>query len=252
VAQQLDVLQRAGLAPSVNLLPPGIAERRHLRKQRRILVIAGAGVMVLVLLGWYLEMTRATNATERADDAQATVATLEREKASLQRFADLRERLTELEGQRTTVFKGEVRSSTVLEDFTRLVPADVWLTALTLTVPEQPDLPGGDSNAAQPQPEGSGAAVPGAPGTATSGSGTPVATITFSGRAFSHPDVAAFVKSLNETVKRGGKPIYINPYYTSSTADGDVPTVTFSGTVDLTAAAFSGRFQGGETSRAGG
>ena len=251
MAQQLDVLQRAGLAPSVNLLPPGIVDRRRLRKQRRVLMIVGAGVMVMVLLLllWYLEMTRSSQAEDRANDAEATVANLQREKASLQRFADLRARLTEREGQRTAVFKGEVRNSTVLEDFTRLVPDDVWLTALSVTVPEQPDLPGASGSGQSAPASGpgqQGAAVPGAPGTATSGSGTPVATISFSGRAMSHPDVAAFVKSLNETVKRGSQPIYINPYYTSSTAGGtDDPTVTFSGTVDLTTAAFSGRFQGG-------
>jgi Tfp pilus assembly protein PilN len=262
MAQQLDVLQRAGLAPSVNLLPPGITDRRRLRRQRRTLIIVAAGVMALVLVVWYLELTRSANATHRADDAEATVASLEREKASLQRFADLRARLTELEEQRAVVFKGEVRGSTVLEDFTRLVPKDVWLTTLSLTVKEQPGLPGSSANpqGAAPNTGEQGAAVPGAPGSATPSSGTPVASITFSGEALSHPDVAAFVKSLNETVKRGGQPIYINPYYTSSNAgaatagsgDGSTQTVTFSGSVDLTAAAFSGRFQGGGSGTTGG
>jgi Tfp pilus assembly protein PilN len=263
MAQQLDVLRRTGLAPSVNLLPPGITDRRSLRRQRRTLVIVGAGVLVLVLIVWYLELTRSANAAHRADDAEATVVGLERDKASLQRFADLRARLTELEEQRTVVFKGEVRGSTVLEDFTRLVPKDVWLTSLSLTVQEQPGLPGGAANqqGAAPNTGQQGAAVPGAPGTATPSSGTPVATITFSGQALSHPDVAAFIKSLNETVKRGGQPIYVNPYYTSSTAgsssgstgsSGSTSTVTFNGTVDLTAAAFSGRFQGGGSGTSGG
>jgi Tfp pilus assembly protein PilN len=251
VAQQLDVLRRTGLAPSVNLLPPGITERRRLRKQRRVLLIVGAGVLVLVLLLWYLEVARSAEAAERADEAEATVATLEREKASLQRYADLRGRLTELEQQRTVVFKGEVRGSTILEDFTRLVPQDVWLTELALTVQPQPDLPGGTGEDAQAPAGQEGVAVPGAPGTATA-SGVPVAKITFAGLALSHPDVAAFVKSLDETVKRGGRPIYVNPYYTSSSAAGG-DTVTFSGTVDLTAAAFSGRFQdGGGGNTAGG
>jgi Tfp pilus assembly protein PilN len=255
MAQQLDVLQRAGLAPSVNLLPPGITDRRRLRRQRRTLLIVGAGVLALVLVVWYLEITRSANAAHRADDAEATVAGLEREKASLQRFADLRARLTELEEQRTVVFRGEVRGSTVLEDFTRLVPKDVWLTGLSLTVQEQPGLPGGSANqqGAAPATGQQGAAVPGAPGSATPRSGAPVASITFAGQALSHPDVAAFIKSLNETVKRGGQPVYVNPYYTSSTAAGSdgSSTVTFSGTVDLTAAAFSGRFQGGSGTSGG-
>ena len=249
MAQQLDVLQRAGLAPSVNLLPPGVTDRRRLRKQRRTLLVVGAAVMALVLVLFYLEVSRAGAASNRADDAEHTVASLETEKASLQRYADLRDHLSELEQERTLVFKGEVRGSTVLEDFTRLVPKDVWLTQLTLTVPQLPDLPGApvgqNNNSTTQSANGNkGAPVPGAPGTGTAATGTPVASITFAGEALSHPDVAAFIKSLNETVKRGGQPIYVNPYYTSSNAGSSgADTVTFNGTVDLTAAAFSGRFQ---------
>lgn len=246
MAQQLEILQRAGLAPSVNLLPPGVTDRRRLRKQRRTLLIVGATVMALVLLLFYLELSRAGAASDRADDAEHTVASLEAEKASLQRFANLRDHLSELEQERTLVFKGEVRGSTVLEDFTRLVPKDVWLTQLTLIVPELPDLPGapvGQNKGATTNGAKNGAPVPGAPGTGTATTGTPVASITFAGQALTHPDVAAFIKSLNETVKRGGQPIYVNPYYTSSTAGSGNDTVTFNGTVDLTAAAFSGRFQ---------
>ena len=253
MAQQMEVLQRAGLAPSVNLLPPGVSDRRRLRKQRRTLLIAAAAVMALVLLLFYLEASRAGAAADRADDAEHTVASLQTEKASLQRYADLRDRLSQLEQQRTLVFKGEVRGSTVLEDFTRLVPKDVWLTQLSLTVPPLPDLPGapagqnaGRSTTTGPNTQSNGAPVPGAPGTGTATAGTPVASITFAGQALSHPDVAAFIKSLNETVKRGGQPIYVNPYYTSSTAGSDGDTVSFNGTVDLTAAAFSGRFQSGD------
>jgi hypothetical protein len=78
--------------------------------------------------------------------------------------------------------------------------------------------------------------VPGAPGY-----NSPVATISLTGKAASLPDVATFMRSLNGKVKRDGREIYVNPYYTS--AVNDTGTVSFTATVDLTSAAFSGRFQ---------
>jgi Tfp pilus assembly protein PilN len=195
----------------------------------------------VLVTAWYLEGARARNAEDRAERAEAAAAQAEAEKASLQRFADLRDSVTELTELRATVYRNELRSSSVLQDFTQLVPERVVLDQLALRVTSETTgaVAGGgitDPAAAATTPDQSVAAVPGAPGY-----NAPVATISLTGRAGSLPDIAAFMRSLNGKVKRDGREIYVNPYYTSAVNDSGI--ATFTATVDLTSAAFSGRFQ---------
>jgi hypothetical protein len=142
----------------------------------------------------------------------------------------------------------------VLQDFTQLVPENVWLEQLALRASTETTgaVAGGgttDPAAAAPAPDQSTAAVPGAPGY-----DAPVATISLSGKAASLPDVATFIRSLNGKVKRDGREIYVNPYYTSAVQEltNGARIVSFTATVDLTSAAFSGRFQETPTSTGGG
>jgi hypothetical protein len=84
-------------------------------------------------------------------------------------------------------------------------------------------------------------ATPGSPG-----AGSPVANISFSGSGFGHVDVGTFLRALAAGPKKGGKPVYLNPYFTSSQKNGEEgaqATVSFSATVDLSPAVYSGRFQ---------
>jgi hypothetical protein len=79
-----------------------------------------------------------------------------------------------------------------------------------------------------------------------------VATITFSGSGFGHVDVGRFMRALARGPRNHGQPVYLNPYFTSSqkqSASAGTPTVTFTASVDLSSAAYSGRFQpeGGRT-----
>jgi hypothetical protein len=89
--------------------------------------------------------------------------------------------------------------------------------------------------------EGAAAAVtPGSPG-----AGSPVATITFAGAGLEHVDVGGFLRALAHGPQKGGQPVYLNPYFTTSQKADEQgqETVTFSATVDLSSAAYSGRFQ---------
>jgi Tfp pilus assembly protein PilN len=236
----LMTLRRAGLAPQVNLLPKIVLERRALKRQRSWIAGAVALVLVVLLAAWYIEGQRAGNAEDRAERAEAAAAQAETEKASLQRFADLRDSVNELTELRATVYRNELRSSSVLQDFTQLVPERVALDQLALRVTAETTgaVAGGGTTdpAATAAPDQAAAAVPGAPGY-----NSPVATISLTGKAASLPDVATFMRSLNGKVKRDGREIYVNPYYTS--AVNDTGSVSFTATVDLTSAAFSGRFQ---------
>ena len=83
-------------------------------------------------------------------------------------------------------------------------------------------------------------ATPGSPG-----AGSPVATITFGGAGLEHVDVGGFLRALARGPKKGGQQVYLNPYFTTSQKadESGQQTVTFSATVDLSSAAYSGRFQ---------
>jgi type IV pilus assembly protein PilM len=84
------------------------------------------------------------------------------------------------------------------------------------------------------------ATTPGSPG-----AGSPVASITFAGAGLEHVDVGGFLRALARGPKKGGQQVYLNPYFTTSqeAVEGGQDTVTFSATVDLSTAAYSGRFQ---------
>jgi hypothetical protein len=246
VSQDLNLLQRIGTGPRVNLLPPGVGERRALRRQRTTLGLVLAGVVVLLAGLTMLSLNRANRAERRADAAEAVASKLDSDKAALQPYATLESKVRALETVRATVYQDEIRFSTVMQDFSLLVPEKVWLTQMTLSAVNAQGTTGTGAAAgsARATPGVAGAqgseALPGSPG-----SGSPIATLTFAGMAFTHPDVARFIESMDGTVKKAGKEIYINPYYTSSTRQGatNQPPVTFNGTVDLSAAAHSDRFQ---------
>jgi Tfp pilus assembly protein PilN len=247
------LLRRTGLAPQVNLLPQGVVDRRKLRRQRVTLGGVAAAVLVVLVLAWYLELTRAGEAVQRAEAAEAAQQRLEAEKASLQRYADLQTGLNDLQSLRAGVFRSELRTSAVLQDFTQLLPDKLWLTQMTLHATSDASAGQGRTQT-QTQTGGNTAVVPDNPGY-----GAPVATITFTGRAQGHRAVADFMRSLDGTVKKNGQPIYVNPYYTTSTQesttrpDPDAEEImTFTASVDVTAAGFSGRFQDTPSTTGGG
>jgi hypothetical protein len=143
------------------------------------------------------------------------------------------------------VYRNEIRFSGVMRDISAIVPDDVWLTSMAATFNEtgNPSTTGG---AATPAPTGGGAAAttPGSPG-----AGSPVASITFAGAGLEHVDVGGFLRALARGPKKGGQQVYLNPYFTTSQKDDEAgqATVTFNATVDLSSAAYSGRYQAAGT-----
>jgi hypothetical protein len=228
--------------PRVNLLPKGIRERKLLQRQRS--GVAVAFVLLLALLGlWYVrESQKLTEARREADQQRAVAAGLEARKAALQPYAALESQVAAAEQLRAKVYAREIRFSTILQDISAVIPADVWLTQMNVALNEAGAggaAGGGSAAPAAPGPPGT-ALTPGSPG-----AGSPVATIAFTGEGLGHVDVGGFMRALAAGPKRRGSPVYLNPYFTASqkAATGGEATVTFSATVDLSQAAFSGRFQ---------
>ncbi|HYN16535.1 MAG TPA: hypothetical protein VEY96_00445, partial [Actinomycetes bacterium] len=119
-----------------------------------------------------------------------------------------------------------------------IVPDDVWLTSMAVAFVEAGNA-SATGGAATPV-GAAAAATPGSPG-----AGSPVASITFGGAGLEHVDVGGFLRALARGPKKGGQQVYLNPYFTTSQKADEAgqDTVTFSATVDLSTAAYSGRFQ---------
>ena len=223
--------------PRIDLLPRELVTQRVVRRQR-----GGVGAAFLLLLvalgGWYVLEHRQLDAARAEVDRERTVAAgLQARRSQLQPLADLEAQIAAADQLRAKVYAREIRFSTVMRDISGIVPDDVWLTSMTAAFKD-----GTDAAAAAPDTTGTGAAAlsPGSPG-----AGSPVATLTFGGSGLGHVDVGGFLRALARGPRKDGQQVYLNPYFTTSqkAAEGSDTTVSFSATVDLSKAAFSGRYQ---------
>ena len=200
--------------PSVNLLPPEILAGRTFRRTQMVL---GASVVVVLLAlgGAYLLQVQDANAA--ADELAVSKATGVRLQAEQAKYADvpkIYQAIDEAQTARQTAMGQDVEWSRYLTDFSLAMPANVWLTSLDLSL-------AGAAPAA-----GASAATPG------------VGTMTFSGTAIDHPDVAAFLVTLAK------EKAATDAYFSTSTRAkiGTKDVVNFSSTAGLSAVALSHRF----------
>jgi hypothetical protein len=234
--------QRQG-PPRIDLLPKELATQRVVRRRRG--GMAAGFVLLLALLGfWYLlESQELGRAKDQADQERAVTTGLRAQRVQLQPLADLDAQINAADLLKASVYRREIRFSGVMRDISAIVPDDVWLTSMSVAPAGDASTAGAGAAAgsASTRPGGAGATVtPGSPG-----AGSPVATITFSGAGLEHVDVGGFLRALARGPKKGGQQVYLNPYFTSSQKgdEGGQTKVTFSATVDLSGAAYSGRFQ---------
>ena len=226
--------------PRINLLPRQLVEQRLVRRQRT--AIGAAFLVLLALLSvWYVvESRQLTRAQNQADQERAAATGLRARRAQLQPLAELEGQIAAAEQLRASVYQREIRFSGVLRDISAIVPDDVWLTSMAVTFNTSGSTPTtGGASAPAPAAGAAAAATPGSPG-----AGSPVASITFAGAGLEHVDVGGFLRALARGPEKGGQQVYLNPYFTTSHKgdEGGQTTVTFSATVDLSSAAYSGRF----------
>jgi Tfp pilus assembly protein PilN len=208
--------------PRVNLLPPEIFEKRQLQRAQ-----AGLGVVVIAALvgvGYvYVSGGSAvTGAKSRLAASQATQTTLQSDLNKLSYVTAEAAQAQAAQNMLTQATASTIPFSTYLADLSLLTPKNVWFTAVTLT----------SSVGAGTIPDPTAA-----PAT--------VGTMTFSGQALAHNDVATWLDSAAKEVG------FANPHANSATesvipgtgtAPGSTPKtwVTFSSTVNLTSAALCG------------
>jgi Tfp pilus assembly protein PilN len=214
------VAATAGRAlPRVNLLPPEIHEAVRFRRFQ--LAMAGAGVAAVAIvaaLGVSAHNSSQSAKNELAQ-AQATHASLQSQLGGLQSVKDVYAQVAARKAMLAQAMGSEVRWSYYLTDLSLKVPDHVWLTNVTAT-------------------QAGAGPVAGAAATTQSALPTGLGTVTFSGTAFSHDDVASWLDML---AKEKG---FVGVYFTNSTKAylGPRAVVNFTSSATLSQAALSGRY----------
>lgn len=198
--------------PRVNLLPPEIGEAARFRRVQLALgggVLAAVGVVALLFVGASSSLSEANTELEAST---ATGSQLQGETAKYADVTAVYAQAAAAEAMLTQAMGEEVRYSQFLNDLSLTVPDNIWIKNIAFNQ----------------------AAVPPALGSTEPGIGT----VTFSGVAFKHDDVAVWLESL---AKQKG---YANPYFSNSTEAliGTRKTVSFSSTATLTSDALSKRY----------
>jgi Tfp pilus assembly protein PilN len=198
--------------PRVNLLPPEIEE---IRRFRRVQVGLAGGVVAAVAVVGLLYV----GATGGVTDAEAEVTAATTEQSGLQaeaaKYRDVTatyNRAAAAQAMLVAAMGEEVRYSRFLNDLALTMPDDVWITSLAYSQ--------------------------GASSSATPGTPAGIGTVTVSGVAFQHEDVATWLESV------AGQEGYAVPQLQASTEQllGTKQVVNWSMSSELTPDSLSGRY----------
>ena len=216
-ATQVGLTAGAPVMPSVNLMPPEIAEAARFRRFQ--LAMGGAVVAAVAVVGLLYTQAHhsASDAQAQLQQSQARHTALQGQLAGLQSVQDVYSRVAAKQATLARAMGDEIRWSTYLNDLSLRMPDHVWLTSVSAT----------ETTASAGAP---------APTTSTTASG--IGTVNFSGVAFTHDDVATWLEVLAK--ERG----YTNAYFTNSseTKIGPRGVVNFTSSVSLDDKAKSGRY----------
>lgn len=212
------------MSARVNLLPREIEERARARKTTAWTIGAVAAYAALLGLVYIAKLGDLNAARSDRDNAEATVASLEAELASLQEFADLDRQLTARNNLLSASMATEISWARVMND-------------LSLTFPPSSSL-------LQLAGEAAGATQAGVAGTTQPNPNSDsVATVTFNGYS-----VERFAPGVERVlVKFDEVETFFNPYLSEAieAPRGDTEVTTFAGSLQLTDDAYTGRYADG-------
>jgi Tfp pilus assembly protein PilN len=214
-APSLHQVGTAGLPslPRVNLIPPEIAARRTLRRVQAGLGAGAVAALAIVVVLLLLASASVSSAKVQLTAAQADNTKVQAQVDGLQNVVKTFALVDQARGALRDAAGGEILWSTYFTDLSLRVPANVWITKLTVS-----------------SVVASAAGVAGAP--------AGVALISFEGVGLAHNDVATWLDSI---AKEHG---WSNPYSSKSeekVINGRV-VYEFASTVTVTADALSGRY----------
>ncbi len=210
----------------IDLLPSAYQERRRERRNIGLVVVAGMLVLLLVIGWWIILGTRVGAERDKLADAQRTNQLLQAQIAELSRFADLEAEVTAKRQALVAVMTGDVDWPALMTEIAMVIPGEVWLTGLSASA--------GMTEGAAPV------------GTETApirvSDQTPFGRISFQGKSLTMPGVAKWLVSLRNV--REFAAIWLNTA-TLAQAEGQVDTVDFDSTLELSDRAASRRFLDG-------
>jgi Tfp pilus assembly protein PilN len=127
----------------VNLLPPDILQRQERRRLAFLVAAGGGAVIVLILLFYLLQAGRVSGVNGDIAAQNRSNAAIQVQIAQLQQFAALQTEAQQKEKLLGSAFAYETSFSSLLEDVSRVIPSDAYLTSLTAQV--SPTVPGGSA-----------------------------------------------------------------------------------------------------------
>ena len=209
----------------VNLLPPEIAEDRRFTRLR--LVLAGAIVVTLAGSGglYVLAERSSRDAAAQLRAEQDRSSGITRESAQYAAVPQMEAQTQAVEKSLQTAMGQEVRWSYFLNDLTSVIPADAWLTGLTMTQPLTTTAPA-QAAALDPTAPVAGFSTPG------------IASLTYDGVGRTYPAVAAWLAA-QEAITTSDSP-YLSE--TTTTKIGGVDVVKFTTTATINEGAYSQRY----------
>lgn len=197
----------------VNLLPHDVQEGQRYRRLTLTVLLAGAIVLGLVLLLFFLQVGKLSSVNHDVEQAQQNNQVIQSQIDQLQKYEDLQVQAQAAQAELAAAYRGEVSFSGMLMDLSRVIPSDMFLTNFTSTI--------------------SGASASTTTGPALIG------TMNMGGEAIGFDSLSTWLTRL-ETVNG-----WVNPWMPTISADSSVANAfTFSTSVDLTSDAETPRGQG--------
>ncbi len=233
------------------------------RSQKRALVIAAViGVLLLVAMSglYWVRKSALDTEKDRLSEANARNARLNLEKQSLSEAEQTQAELDSLQGQAETVLASDISWSRMLQEISRTIPTDTWLTAFqgtsTLgasasgsTTPGAATTPGSASTGAATTTTTIPAGSSGTTGTGGS-TATPAPTSGTAGGTATFTLVGLDFRSVSSWLQRIGTqiPSFSDLWVSSASRGGSTDAsgsnfVNFSSTATITAAAKSDRLE---------
>lgn len=126
----------------VNLLPREVQQRQTYRRLTA-LIIAGGGVLLgLVLLFYLFQVGTLGGVRDDIEAQERTNAGIRADIAELEQFAQLQAEARDKLDQLRAAFAGEASFSGILMDVSRIIPSDAFLTQLVVQVAPPGDAEG--------------------------------------------------------------------------------------------------------------
>ncbi|MGI8426940.1 MAG: PilN domain-containing protein [Actinomycetota bacterium] len=225
----------------INLIPPELGARLNARRQARTLGIVFGGLVVVIALGWLAMTLQLNHQKNREAEAATKAASIKVKVNALQEFGLMEKTIQQKRSTLSLAMTDDIGWSKLLQDVSKVIPDNSWLTAFNGTAqpvavaPVAPSTPG--AAPASAPPSGSAAQPPVTPVPAGPAK---LGTLTFTAVTFDFPGVAKWLTTLEQQL-----PTVQNIFVPAAVKAkiGDREVVNYTSTADLSAASRSARYQ---------